>query len=105
SFVFGIFEDFSKFAREGSGEALERLFPQPGLAVDWTSNPLAAISMFAMTNRAAIQAELESARGDGSTPSWILDLTTTSLVSVLRYWGEAYDEIDVFCDKSKPLET
>lgn len=99
-----IFEEFSTFMREGNQAALEKIFPQPGLIVDWTSNPLAAISLFAMTNRAAIQSELEGTHG-ATVPNWILDLTTTSLFSVLRHWGEVYDEIDLFCDESKPLET
>ena len=100
-----IFEDFSKFVRDGNTEALTHIFPSAGLVVDLESDPLASISIFAMINRNSIQAELDSARGDGSKPSWILDLTTTSLFSVLRYWGEVYDELDVVCDKSKPLET
>jgi len=99
-----IFEEFSKFMREGSQAALERLFPQKGLVVDYTSDPLAAISVFAMINRGVIQEELGSIRGDGATPHWILDLTTTSLFSVLSYWGEVYDELDVHCDRSKPIE-
>jgi hypothetical protein len=99
-----IFEDFYEFMTQGKMEALERIFPQPGLVVDCTSNPLAAISLFAMINRSTIQAELDIPRPDGSPHRWVLDLTTTSLFSVLRHWGEMYDEIDVFCDKSKPLE-
>jgi hypothetical protein len=100
-----IFGEFSKFMREGSEAALEKLFPRKGLIVDCTSDPLAAISVFALINRGVVQAELQSIRGDGSAPNWVLDLTTTSLFSVLRYWGEVYDELYVCCDESKPLET
>jgi len=100
-----IFEEFSKFARDGSVEALEKLFPGGGLVVNLESDPLAAISLFAMINRGAIQGEIDSIHSDRSTPSWILDLTTTSLFSVLRYWGETYEELDLFCDRSKPIET
>jgi hypothetical protein len=99
-----IFEEFSKFMRDGSQAALEKLFPRKGLVVDYTSDPLAAISVFAMLNRRVIQEELDSIRGDGTTPHWILDLTTTSLFSVLSHWGEVYDELDVYCDQSKPIE-
>jgi hypothetical protein len=99
-----IFEEFSKFIREGSQAALLNLFPQEGLVVDYTSNPVAAISVFAMMNRNAIEEELQGIWGDKSTPHWILDLTTTSLFSVLRYWGEVYDDLDVSCDESKPIE-
>lgn len=99
-----IFEEFSRFMRDGDAVALQRLFPSPGLIVS-TSNPLQAISVFAMLNRRAIVEELEAIRGDGSTPNWVLDLTMTSLFSVLSYVGERYEELEVYCDRSKPLET
>lgn len=100
-----VFEEFSKFARDGDTKALEKLFPNGGLIVDTGSDPLAAVSLFAMINRGTIQAEIDSIHGDHSIPSWVLDLTTTSLFSILRHWGEVFDELDVSCDKSKPLET
>jgi hypothetical protein len=100
-----VFEEFSKFARGGDTKALEKLFPNGGLIVDVESDPLAAVSLFAMINKGTIQAEIDSIHGDHSIPSWVLDLTTTSLFSVLRHWGEVFDALDVYCDKSKPLET
>ncbi len=100
-----IFAEFSKFMREGSTTALEQIFPRKGIIVDPTSDPLVAISVFAMIKRAVVQEELQSIRGDGSAPNWVLDLTTTSLFSVLRYWGEVYDDLYVYCDESKLLET
>jgi hypothetical protein len=99
-----IFEEFSRFIRKGDQQALQKLFPSKGLLVDYASNPLGAISVFAMLNRPAIVEELEAIRGDGSTPNWILDLTTTSLFSTLCHWGECYDELEVYCDRSKPIE-
>ena len=99
-----IFEEFSKFMREGDEAALVRLFPPAGRAVNYASNPLAAVSLFAMLNRSKIVEELEALRGDGLTPNWVLDLTTTSLSSVLCHWGEQFDELDVFCDRSRPIE-
>jgi hypothetical protein len=100
-----IFEEFSKFMREGDQTALQKLFPSEGLIVDFTSKPLQAISVFAMLNSRAIIEELKGILGDGSTPNWILDLTTTSLFSTLCYWGERHEELEVYCDRSKPLET
>lgn len=100
-----LFEEFSKFVREGSQTALEKIFPRQGLIVDTSADPLACISVFAMMNRAAILDELSWIHGDPSVPNWILDITTTSLFSALSYWGEVYDDLVVFCDRSKPLET
>jgi hypothetical protein len=98
------FEDFAKFMREGDKRALQRIFPGDDVIVDYASNPLQAIGLFAMLNRRAIIEELDAIRGDGSTPNWVLDLTTTSLSSVLCYWGERYEQLDVYCDRSKPIE-
>ena len=100
-----IFDEFSKFMRDGEQSALEKLFPGNGILVDTTSDPLANISVFAMIHRESIQDEYNSIRGDGLTPHWVLDLTTTSLHSVLSHWGELYDQMDVYCDKSKPLQS
>jgi hypothetical protein len=99
-----IFEEFSKFMRTGDEHALQSLFPSGGPIVDPTADPIQAISVFAMMNRRHILEELEAIRGDGSTPNWILDLTTTSLFSTLCYWGERFEELEVYCDRSKPLE-
>jgi hypothetical protein len=100
-----IFEEFSRFVREGDQSALERLFPSSGMIVDCTSDPLAAISVFAMINKDVIRKELRSVHADPSIPNWVLDLTGTSLFSVLSYWGEVYDDLDVSCDRSKPIES
>ena len=99
-----IFDEFSRFVRDGSLGALEKLFPGDGLLVNIESIFLAAISLFAMINRAAIQEEIEGIGVmDHPTPRWILDLTTTLLFSVLRHWGEVYDDLDVFCDKVQTI--
>jgi len=66
-----IFEEFSSFARIGSPEALEKLFPQGRGIVDVSSDPLAAISLFAMINRSTIQEEIDSIHRDRSKPSWV----------------------------------
>jgi hypothetical protein len=100
-----IFEEFSRFVREGDQSALERLFPKSGLLVDCASDPLAAISVFAMINKNVIREELSRIHADPSIPNWVLDLTGTSLFSVLSYWGEVYDDLDVSCDRSKPIES
>ena len=59
--------------------------------------------MFAMSNREVISEEVLrfSQRG---VPNWILDLTTTSFFSQMRYWGDRYKVLDVICDSSKPLK-
>src|ERR1039458_5111886 len=52
---------------------------------------------------AAIAKELSVVYGDGHTPNWILDLSVTSLFSILSAVGQGHQTIEVFCDESKPL--
>jgi len=40
--------------------------------------------------------------GNGSG-KWVLDLTNTSLFSLLAEWGQKFDTLTAFCDQSKPL--
>lgn len=99
-----IFSEFSKFAREGDAGALQRLFPAKELIAD-SSNPLHEIGLFALANKAAIVDELAHLHQNPTKPNWVLDLTTTSLFHLLADRGGVYDELEVYCDKSKPLET
>jgi len=50
-----------------------------------------------------IRAELESATASG-VAKWILDLSQTSLFTLLSEWSEQFEEITAICDRSKPLE-
>ena len=95
--------DFSRFAREGDQTALAAIFP-PTLVVDYFSNPLHAIGTFAMLHHKTISEEILSFREPG-VPNWILDLTTTSFFGLMCYWGERFEELEVTCDSSKPLQS
>ena len=99
-----LFENFAKLMRSGDPAALQKLFPSKGLVVDYTDNPLQAVSLFAMLNRRSVLEELDVIRGNGTEPNWVLDLTTTSLFSHLSHWAERFDTLEVYCDQSKPLE-
>lgn len=50
-----------------------------------------------------ISEELSSLE-DTKTGKWVLELTSTSLVSLLSDWGQQFYELEVFCDQSKPLQ-
>src|ERR1017187_935512 len=66
-------------------------------------SPLDQIALFAFLHRAGIAKELSVVYGDGPTPNWILDLSVTSLFSILSAVGQEHQTIEVFCDESKPL--
>jgi hypothetical protein len=36
--------------------------------------------------------------------NWVLDLTMTSLYTILCAWAEQFEVLEVFCDSSKPLK-
>ncbi|WP_457857802.1 DUF3800 domain-containing protein [Psychrobacter pulmonis] len=95
-----IFSDFAQLMREGELEELKVLFK--GSSKD---EPifLKQITEFAILNKEAVISELSSLEGT-MTGKWILDLTNTSLFSLLGEWGEEYEELIAYCDKSKPLD-
>lgn len=66
------------------------------------SNPLSDIGTFCLVHREKIAEEIVSLVGT-NTGKWILDLTSTSLFSLLSYWGDRFYQLDVYCDDSKPL--
>jgi hypothetical protein len=80
----------------------EPLNSQQIVSIDERS-PLDQIALFAFLHRAAIAKELSVVYGDGHTPNWILDLSVTSLFSILSAVGQEHQTIEVFCDESKPL--
>lgn len=95
-----IFSDFSQLMREGKLEELKVLFK--GSNEDEPTF-LKLITEFAILNKEAVISELSTLEGT-MTGKWILDLTNTSLFSLLGEWGEEYEELVAYCDKSKPLD-
>lgn len=97
-----LLEDFTKFAHRGDTAALEAIFPMSS-DTDYRDNVLHSIGMFALLHKEAIKNEVLPFREPG-VPNWILDLTTTSLFSLLTWWGERAKELEVVCDESKPIK-
>lgn len=95
-----IFSDFAQLMREGELEELKVLFK--GSNEDEPTF-LKLITEFAILNKEAVISELSTLEGT-MTGKWILDLTNTSLFSLLGEWGEEYEELVAYCDKSKPLD-
>ena len=95
-----IFSDFAQLMREGELEELKVLFKGSN-----EDEPifLKQITEFAILNKETVISELSTLEGT-MTGKWILDLTNTSLFSLLGEWGEEYEELVAYCDKSKPLD-
>jgi hypothetical protein len=96
-----IFEDFYNLMKAKNDEGLLYLFSSRALPD--ISPALDTVRTFCIHQQNVINAELESRKGTG-IGKWILDLTHSSLVSLLSEWGQEYYQLRVFCDASKPLQ-
>lgn len=63
-------------------------------------DPIEALISFCVFHRDAILRELREAKG--AVP-WLLDITGSSLNSLLTDWGRRADQLRVVCDESGPL--
>ena len=63
-------------------------------------DPIERLVSFGIYNRDSILRELREVKQFGG---WILELTLTSISSLLAHWGDRTDSLRVFCDASVPL--
>jgi hypothetical protein len=96
-----IFEDFYNLMKNKDDDGLIYLFSSS--APSHISPELEAFRTFCIHQRDVIMAELDSLKGT-DTGKWILELTHSSLFLLLGRWGEEFDQLEVFCDASKPLK-
>jgi Protein of unknown function (DUF3800) len=96
-----IFEDFYNLMKIKDSDGLLYLFNSTTLPS--ISPALDIVRTFCIHQQDVVNEELESLKGT-DVGKWILDLTQSSLVSLLSEWGEEYDQLRVFCDASKPLQ-
>ncbi len=97
-----IFEEFESLMRTGNFDSLKTLFSADSTGE--LSQTLDYILTFAANNKDAVVNELDGYIGEGSG-KWSLDLTNTSLYTLLADWGQSYKTLTAYCDKSKPLES
>lgn len=99
-----LFEEFSDMMRSLDPGKMGAIFPKDVLLIN-TDDVINSIAIFAFLNRRHVSKELFVIRGDGSNPNWVLDLTMTSLYSLLSLWAEECEMLEVYCDESKPLKS
>ncbi len=63
---------------------------------------LVQIREFAENKKSSIKQELDSL-ADNGLDKWILDLTDSSLFTLLAAWGQEYEQLTAICDDAKPL--
>jgi hypothetical protein len=91
-----IFDEFEKFMRQVDIAELRIL--SSSLVLPGLSPILNDIKSFCYHHQNVINEEIS---GSGK---WVLDLSDTALFTQLAEWGQRFDQLDVFCDESKPLE-
>lgn len=96
-----IFNDFYELMRAKDNAGLVYLFSS--LSLPNIPPALDTIREFCVHQRDVINEDLDSLKGTG-TGKWILDLTHASLLSLLGEWGQEFNQMEVFCDASKPLQ-
>ena len=98
-----LFCDFQRLMRGADSSTLSPLFVKAQKRRG-RRLPSHDVLDFALLHRAEVLRELDSLNGDG-VGKWVLDLSSTSLKSVLVHWAKTLnDALDVICDDSKPLE-
>jgi hypothetical protein len=97
-----LISSFSQMMRSLDGKKLQAVEETDLIHVD-DRRILDHIAVFALLNKQSIDDELNVIYGDGTTPNWVLDLSTTSLFQILSDFGTRYAALEVFCDVSKPL--
>jgi hypothetical protein len=92
-----IFEGFCRFVKEKTpGVLLELLGTKPD-----SQHPLKWFYNFCVQHREEIASDVDFTT---STEHWLLDLTSTSLFSLLtQFSGNSNESLKVLCDESKPL--
>ena len=95
--------DFENLMRTRDPGHLESMLSLLDTGFD-LSSPLGQILIFALCHKESITRELEGMSDLLRDGNWILELSTTSLHQILSYWGEKFDAMDVYCDKSKPIK-
>jgi uncharacterized protein DUF3800 len=93
---------FQRFMRSrDAGEIAAML----GTDMDEDVDPLKQMLDIANAYRDQIGDELNTLGGNDAVGKCVLDLTTSGLFVLLGAWGERFPQLDVFCDRSKPLES
>ncbi|WP_284337655.1 DUF3800 domain-containing protein [Comamonas sp. NoAH] len=96
-----IFEEFEALMRSPDDTKLALLF---SASTHPENSPIITkVREFAQHRAADIKAELDSL-SRVTTGKWVLDITCTSLHSLLSRWGTKYETITAICDNSKPLQ-
>jgi hypothetical protein len=82
---------------------LKRLMKQP-LHLARGDDPLTAIMAFCYAYRTGILREIRTAGADPELKKWTMDISDPALTETFHHWGDGGEELEFYCDESKPLK-
>ncbi|MEA2206552.1 MAG: hypothetical protein QOE77_3328 [Blastocatellia bacterium] len=94
--------DFQSLMRQKSGGVPDQIFSLSNAA--FSANLFEAIILFCRLNNERIRSAVDPLLNDPSGSKWLLDLSYMAIFNHLTYWAQRHDSVDVYCDKSTPLE-
>ena len=98
-----ILEDFENLMRCHNPDVVEKvLSPLDRLN---TSDPMGAMLAFSLLNQGSIKDEIKLLRELDEGTRWDLELSQTMVHWLLAHWGEEFEELEAYCDESKPIES
>lgn len=97
-----LLEDGQKLIRFKKPESLKRLLRKP-LHLPNGDDALTAIAAFCHAYRKGILREIDAVGVDPDLSRWTMDISDTALLETFHHWGDGGEEIQVYCDDSKPL--
>ena len=98
-----ILSKFETLMRTLDVDDLERLLTTSEQIIK-INDPLGLILTFGICHIDKINDEIKDLSKIEGVSRWALELTTTSLFWMLSFWSERFDLMEVYCDKSEPLD-
>jgi hypothetical protein len=97
-----LLEDGQNLIRFNKPKDLKRLLREP-LHLSGGDDPLTAITAFCHAYRKGILREIDVIGADPDLFRWTMDISNSALLETFHHWGDSGEEIEVYCDESKPL--
>lgn len=97
-----LLEDGQNLVRFNQPEKLKRLLREP-LHRAGGDDPLTAIAACCYAYRTGIMREIKAIGADPDLKRWTMDVSNSALLVTFLHWGEGSEELEVYCDESKPL--
>jgi len=97
-----LLEDGQNLVRFNQPNELTRLLRKP-LHRPGGDDSLTAIAACCYAYRAGIMREINSIGADPDLKRWTMDISDSALLVTFLHWGGGGEELEVYCDESKPL--